>query len=585
MTLTPHYTHGSLGAPMDNEYIHILPTETPIPTQNELLTREQTIELIKAHTPIKDEDDRSWIRASTLYTILEGDENNGRAIAASPKNTALALGAYELFTKKDLCDADWSGHYLEEETKSTIQNPTQIIEFIYDFSRQEKNRFCSLRAINPENYLLAAKDLPKIWIDNLAENYGFVTVTPSMPGVASTFPAGSQDDNSDEDEEFGFAYTDFIGDPIDIVHKRRIPNIFPVKYADSRKLRLMQARRTVISLIRLSDNCNLVRTIADEINWDIICAGDRSFVTSKLPTLIRDVFNRDQGAFEARNTSIRLIRNCINVQPYNPFFGIPPAKQKTHSPTNFKNICEALEIFYEQYKDQPDGIEDTLYHMFYYLGMILPSNGTPKGQVPKDTIAGYIKSFMKKTGVPIEVQKSKVMRMIIDQIDVNNPNTAFLHNNLLEKKSIEKQIREDLHLYMPALRGFTEIFGERITLSLDHDWHRFLARPDFNYNPFFGTSANHINISKCRAMFLHIFSLVDSFTLDKDNLRGGDRLNLANALIYSESEEIIRDALGKKMTTTADLRRALKSTLAANRITPMIPYLIYLTKKEEKNYD
>ena len=245
-----------------------------------------------------------------------------------------------------------------------------------------------------------------------------------------------------------------------------------------------------------------------------------------------------------------------------------------------------MEIFYEQYKDQPDGIEDTLYHMFYYLGMILPSNGTPKGQVPKDTIAGYIKSFMKKTGVPIEVQKSKVMRMIIDQIYVNNPNTAFLHNNLLEKKSIEKQIREDLHLYMPALRGFTEIFGERITLALDHGWHACLSG-DFRFyeESYFDNSDARPDTTGTRNKFLYVFSLVDSFTLDKDNLRGGDRLALAKALIYAESEEIIRDALDKNMTTPADLRRALKSTLEANRIPPMTPYLIYLTKKEEKNYD
>ena len=95
MKLTPHIP-GPFG-PASDVYVYRTPVGIPVPTQNELLSREQAIKIIEAHTPIKDEEDRIWLRVSTLFTILEGDENNGRAIVASPKNTALALGAYDLF--------------------------------------------------------------------------------------------------------------------------------------------------------------------------------------------------------------------------------------------------------------------------------------------------------------------------------------------------------------------------------------------------------------------------------------------------------------------------------------------------------
>ena len=101
----------------------------------------------------------------------------------------------------------------------------------------------------------------------------------------------------------------------------------------------------------------------------------------------------------------------------------------------------------------------------------------------------------------------------------------------------------------------------------------------FSMNPFSMCESEKDTVRKTMTSLM---TITDTFTVDRENLRGGERLQFAKVLLSLNSVEIIGRAVEKNMTTTADLKRALNYAVRNGINIPTIPYVIYLTKRPRK---
>ena len=140
--------------------------DVPVPRQAELLTEKQAVSIIREHVAQpKTQEDLIWLKQSTMFTILEGDSERGRAIACNPVRTALALERYDLFTASDPVELFSEGvNYKNEESGCVVRTPSGIVEFTYDFSLSEdEERFRVLRNIRDVEFLICRGTIPEEW--------------------------------------------------------------------------------------------------------------------------------------------------------------------------------------------------------------------------------------------------------------------------------------------------------------------------------------------------------------------------------------------------------------------------------------
>ena len=148
----------------------------------------------------------------------------------------------------------------------------------------------------------------------------------------------------------------------------------------------------------------------------------------------------------------------------------------------------------------------------------------------------------------------------------------------------EGSLKDDF-VSSPIMAGFTAVFGKGGNIVLDRDWYSYLIDPAdnlritdmdaFSVDPF---SFNEDKRNAIRKNITRLMSITDTFTVDREKLRGGERMQFAKLLISLNSIEIIGRAVKKNMTTTTDLKRALNYAVRNEITGSAIPYVIYLTK-------
>ena len=558
----------------------------PVPEQDELLTKEQAKSWIRKNiTELPpDEPGFSLVRFDKLtsnlkyilYTTLEGDKTCGRAIAATPLNTALALGAYELLDEPTLKqihtnnaftpayfdiaddedeDEDDDEDDEDDEDEPTILSPQNIIEFSYDFRPTSGRRpIVTIASIPPENYLFAVEDLPESWFPllNRSPDPPFFRGEPVVKDV-------------NIQKKYGIC-----GDPVDERYRKVFPASHPVRFRIRPELDKQVLKRTIKNMIRLAAKRDerIIMTLTANLvqfNWSQAASLDQNFLMSIMPRLMSEAI-----ATILPYRIEDIVLDILRPGDDNPFFGLDPVKRnaeldrQTHTIANWKHFRETIDRLTPLLGTTTEGNAKLLFLLLYYLGCGKNLNTGDRKLVSKKTIVGYIRSFLAKNGHTTEL-KDRVFFTIFQRLD--DPYDAF---SILDQPIFDiKQKTNNASRLMeqsPELCGFMEFFGRDIDLGLTHDWYMHL-------DPQGSFSANVL-----RKTFTDLLTLVGHFTVKKDEVRSGDRLNLARTLIHTESEELIQRALQSELTTRADLRRALRSFMDRGIQTPLIPYLIYVTK-------
>lgn len=555
----------------------LTPTEgIPVPMKDELLTKEQAVSLIKDHI-----DDRKkavdlrlerindlWLKNTTLFTILEGDAERGRAIAANAFQTSLVLGEYDLYKDKLYC-AGYSTEYEVEESGNKVCTPSMIIEFTYDFGLS-KDRFMVVRTVSEYSYLLSERDMPKEWVKAILS----MGMRP------------------------GYKCEPLCDDPIPEYMRSLFPKSHMIRTCDSQKLMAHHARRSLKGLIKLAaysdkKSFHIVDKMISMLDWCYMMNCDHSYVLKVLPEVMKKVIgsggNRYMSKSAAVNLSLKLLYRCLQGQNF-----ATPIRLNVIYKGDWKKLCTIFETMEELYGRD----ENIIRHIMNYLLIFLSADISYRKKTGlREMIISYIRGFVNRCGMDDDLLASKVLFDIITEAKRSNIDASFWDDDSDSFEDIDEEyvnyedswffssVNWDSLRTSPVIEAYNMIFGLARPLSLDSKWLRYIVIPEyfeseyrhiFEINPFDQIDIYHENT---RQLLKELFSLAPAFILDKKNLRGGEKLLLAKTLISLNSEELLQQALKRGLTTSADLKRAMKYIVENEVKTPMIPFLIYVTKK------
>ncbi len=555
----------------------------PVPRQEELLTEEQAVSLIKEHAvPISSvphfgksyrQDDLNWLQQTTMFTILEGDSDVGRAIACNPIRTAMVLEQYDLIDQP--VSISPGINYEIEDSGRIVQAPVGIIEFTYDFSLpEEKGRFRVLRNMKSIEYNICRKDFPKNWIQSrgIDDNIGFNANARYGP---PPFMVGRSLERAE-----------ICGDPIPESMRKLFPKSHPVKFYDDTKIIVKRTRRSIEGLIRMAGQNDVLFSFTElskQYNWFQVAQTDFAYLLDRLPRIMRVVVGAaskqfDPYAGKAVQTAAVIAYACFcnNKGPRKTADSVKIALVNPKNWQKFRNVIETMEELYTAYEDTACLIMNFL---IAYLGTVLTVDGIKYPKMPRDKVVSYIRDYMGRCGVDEDILKSEVLHSILSSCNSNNIEIDMF------AVDTEDELRENF-VNSPVVAGYSAIFGKGGTVILNRDWYRYLLDPEgtisgeyantFSIDPFLINEEDRITIRK---NVTRLLSVTDSFTVDKENLRGGERLLFAKLLMSLNSEEIIGRAVKKNMTTTTDMKRALNYAVKNGINTSVVPYVIYLTKK------
>ena len=534
--------------------MQLMPLSIPVPRTDELLTKEQAISLIKTHASLTIPEDSVWLNNTTMFTILEGDSNRGRAIVGTPFLTALALEQYDLFNEK-IALPRFRGNLNVTDSGNEVRVPTELIEFSYDYSlTEEEGRFCMIRHVKECFYLICGRELPKEWIRQMSGLHHCISnTTPSLD------------------------MAQICGDPVPESDRRFFPKSHMVHFYDDKKLFLQRTRRNLAGLLKLAEykeggiSMTLPSVLA--FDWDSISMLDFNHVLGLLPRVLREaVGTTGTPGTTAMNTACSIVYACFQDNS----FPTNQTKRALVYPKNWKKFCAVIETLEELYGENEDISSRILNYLLTYLGS-LDSRGK---QVPKDIVISYIRAYIERCGIDENSLKSEALfRILYETNDDPGGNPEFFSKTSMP-------ISNDPNFRAPVVRGYTEFFGLSGSLMLDQNWYIALTNryrndgiqtPPRPGTPFDITDEKVKN--DIRNRIRNLLDMANSFTIDQKQLRCGVRLEFAKTLIAMGSEELVSRSLKQNLTTIADIKRALKYVVKNGINSSLLPFLVYVSKK------
>ena len=542
--------------------------DVPVPKKDELLTREQAVELINDRCSSQNHNDRIWLKYTTMYTILEGTADRGRAVVGGVLQTLLVHEEYDLLERcySFIGYGLWE-RYEIEDSGNEVRTPNRIFEFTYDFSLPEKDgRFRMIRGVNEKDYLLAGRKMPEDWV-----RYMLLVSNPFA------YKSGIDDGYLDTNQ--------LCGDPVPVSLKSSFPKSHMVKFADDKKLDIMRARRSLAGLLKLAEHnekhgFNTINFIL-QYHWSEMAQRDFDYVIRLLPRILREAVGPPDRVITCDRdevlTGVSIVYDCFRKgDNWGPYDRINYDLLRVR---NWKPLCAVLEALDDIYGSCEEVVIGIMDYLLVYLGSFIATENPLIKRVSKDEIVSYINAYMDRCGMDREHIKSNVFLEIIPPA-----NDDFCHTGCFT--SYTDEMSGKTFMDSPVMKGFTEVFGKGGTLILNRKWYSFLVDPENEWStdgacpsrvdPFMIVPDNEDVILKNMKKTL---VAADEFAVDKEDLRGGERLMLAKALVALNSEEIISEALKKKLTSVGDLKRVLRYVVQKRFKTTLIPYLVYVTKK------
>lgn len=558
----------------------------PTPKQDELMTRDEAVSLLEKHLQDKDNKANLWFVNTILYIILEGDKTCGRAFVCDPYAAFLVLGLCDRINKRRL--DIWAT--LKPSRRSNLQGmnlqnrqPVDILydifEFSYDFRlSEEKGRFRSLRAVRMSSYLLNAEKLPKHWGTQLwlSINRSTYIVGYNPMRVGGEMPIQA-----------------IIGEPLSSQLWNTIPVSHPVEFIDDDNRRTAYIDRTIKGLLRLPkyetrETGNPLGFI-ENMNWYALGSEQKIRFLRALPTLLETLWDEDASRDQVYNWIQLLLKLRINQ-----------TMPSLYSRNNWRSFREVITFLQKHTPDEQlltgnyKNYQDSLGTPFKPIPLLLLlwclgsyKYAKTKDKIVRKEITDLIRECIDSSPLDEELLKNLTFASIFHSINHSFVMGAASLNEKtvnIETSPDKKQLIYDRMCELnPALAGFVATFGMPEEITLHAGWYQSFRTLCYRQpTPAFITDQSEAQRRQFRSILRDLFTLVDHFTIDTSGMHGGERKSLATMLVDTGSEEIVKTALDKNMTTPDDLRRVMRSIVNQNTTNPVIPYLIYILQCQKK---